>query len=258
MLPMKQEAKILTATKELVDGLLAMNTKNRKVRKSHVEYLAKQLSAGNWTLTSQGVGVSVDGSLTNGQHRLEAIKAADYPPMRLLVVYGLPSDCIKHEDAGLLTRSMADVMSLVFDEKKSDKVVAIARVLLREKTGNWTCKHSPDELLETLEEHGVSIDALISIPGSRALQSPVMAAMVRFHKDYPETVQKFAYDVINGDMLSVGDPALTLRNWLFGKSANYSGSGSLQRERFWKTANALFARIQNRSLSKLFAKEVEL
>lgn len=253
---MKQEAKILTATKDLVDRLLAMNTKNRKVRKTHVEYLAKQISDGNWSLTSQGVGVSVAGTLTNGQHRLEAIKAAGYPPVPLLVVYGLPSDCIKHEDTGLLTRSMSDVMSLVFDEKKSDKVIAVARALLREKTGNWCGKTAPDEIIETLEDYGSSIDALVSIPGSKSLQSPVMAAMVRFHEDYPETVEKFAHDVINGDMLSAGDPALTLRNWLFGRNPNYGGSAKVQRERFWKTANALFARIQNRSLSKLYATEV--
>jgi len=58
---------------ELAYEMLKQNTKNRKLKKNIVLDYANQMATGNWKLTDQGISISKDKIIINGQHRLAAI-----------------------------------------------------------------------------------------------------------------------------------------------------------------------------------------
>ena len=69
---------IVTASKWLVDALLAMNSSNRRHKVSRSHQLATDILLGKFLLTASGIGVDRNGVLSDGQHRLHAIKHAGY------------------------------------------------------------------------------------------------------------------------------------------------------------------------------------
>lgn len=52
---------------------LSLNTSNRSVRKTHVNYLKSVMDDGEWVLNGQPIVFSSDGKLLDGQHRLKAV-----------------------------------------------------------------------------------------------------------------------------------------------------------------------------------------
>jgi len=62
-----------TITPELANYFLAKNTSNRPVKKSIVDLYANVMRQGNWKLSHQGIAISSDDVLIDGQHRLLAI-----------------------------------------------------------------------------------------------------------------------------------------------------------------------------------------
>lgn len=101
----------IETTKEFVDFALELNTHNRKTRKHHIVKFADDMCNGNWTPSCQGVGFSLDGWLIDGQHRLLANKASGYPPIPLLVVFGLPAVAQINVD-NVVPRTTANMLEL--------------------------------------------------------------------------------------------------------------------------------------------------
>lgn len=64
---------IMQITPDLAAEFLKRNTGNRAIRKTAVNQYADDLRRGNWKLTHQGVAISPNGRLLDGQHRLSAI-----------------------------------------------------------------------------------------------------------------------------------------------------------------------------------------
>jgi hypothetical protein len=118
---MNATAQIKTATRQLVDSLLEMNTNNRAVRKSVVDCYKQDIADGRWYLTNQGIGVDINGVLIDGQHRLLAIKESGYPPIPLLIVSGLSVEAQTAIDQHS-KRSVRDVWKLVLDHSVQIKV----------------------------------------------------------------------------------------------------------------------------------------
>lgn len=246
---------IVTANKQLIDELLAKNTHNRNAKKSHVEYLRRQIREGTWVLTNQGVGVSVSGWIVDGGHRLEAIAAENYPPVQFVLVRGLPDAAQKYVDTHA-RRSMSDVLTLVFDQTLNRHTVACLNIIWMVETRFRTGKATPDQMIEKFEEYGAAIKEVCSVAGATRLQAPVFASLVFVLKSTGDKrVLEFCEQVVKGELLQTGDPALTLRNWLTNDGGNYGRMG--QKERFYKTLSAVEAFLDGRSLSKLYARQPE-
>jgi hypothetical protein len=89
------------------------------------------------------------------------------------------------------------------------------------------------------------------------MPAPVWAAVVEvFDETKDERVLMFAEQVIRGEMLQTGDPALTLRNWLASSPPRSSGS-EFQCERYTKTRNAIAACLEDRRITRMFARRIE-
>ena len=87
-------------TPDIADWLLQTSPGNRRLRKTHVNYLAKAIERGEWRVTSQGIGFDVKGGLRDGHHRLNAIIQSGRT-VEALVVLGMPVDAFEVIDIGV-------------------------------------------------------------------------------------------------------------------------------------------------------------
>lgn len=93
-------------TPELARIFLEKNTKNRKVRTSHVKDLASAILRGEWKVTHQGIAIGVDGTMIDGQHRCLAVVASN-TPVEMMVAYDCAADIFSVTDNGAV-RTMSD------------------------------------------------------------------------------------------------------------------------------------------------------
>jgi hypothetical protein len=103
-------AKTQTITPELAAEMLATSAGNRKLREHWVKWLAGSMSRGEMRVTSQGIGVDVNGNLRDGHHRLEACVRSG-APFTTVVVYGIPVDAYEVIDIGV-KRTYADRLDM--------------------------------------------------------------------------------------------------------------------------------------------------
>lgn len=95
----------------LAREMLGRNHINRAVRLSHVGYFVRELQAGRFQLTHQGVALDSTGHMLDGQHRLRAILESGIPAA-MCVTFNLTRDAFKVIDFGNVPRTLADVTGL--------------------------------------------------------------------------------------------------------------------------------------------------
>ena len=82
---------IETITPERAQAYLAQNVRNRVINSRSVDALVRDIKAGSFYLTHQGIAFYDDGTLADGQHRLTAIVLAGRP-VQMMVTRCLPHD----------------------------------------------------------------------------------------------------------------------------------------------------------------------
>lgn len=97
-------------TPDLAAKLLKANTGNRRMRRSTVEHLVRQIKAGRWITTGDAITVAASGRLLNGQHRLAAIVEAGVA-VTVLLASGLDEEAYLVSDLGA-RRTVSDVTGL--------------------------------------------------------------------------------------------------------------------------------------------------
>jgi hypothetical protein len=109
---MKTEVQVITP--EIARDLLQRNTRNRPIRPGHLERLRASFERGEYVQTHQGLAFATDGTLIDGQHRLQAIAALpDHYSFKMLVSTGLSHDSVfPVVDAIMATRTAADGLGM--------------------------------------------------------------------------------------------------------------------------------------------------
>jgi hypothetical protein len=69
-------SKVVDITPEMSQELLVMNNANRRINHHVVDMYARDMKAGKWRLTHQGILLGKNHTVIDGQHRLEAIVKA--------------------------------------------------------------------------------------------------------------------------------------------------------------------------------------
>jgi len=250
---MKPYAEIKTATKQLVDSLLSLNTDNRSLKKRTVDQYSADIIAGNWKLTNQGIGVTSNNVLADGQHRLEAIKRCGYPPVELLIVHGLDPDVQIAVDSHA-KRSARDMLHFAFGYRVSRMAPAIGNILLKHARNQWFGGFSNQVLMECLREYCDEIEIITSAPKrSSYFAAPFLAGFVMQLKANPllkDEIIEFMRSVESGEMLDKTMPAFHLRNFVT-VSTKTKGGGEMQKERYLKAAKALYAALKGESMGVL-------
>ena len=99
-----------TITPPMAAIMLANNGANRKLNKRHVDFLADQIRSGKWQKNGQTIVIADDGTLMDGQHRLNAIVSAN-GPADIGLCTGAPRVAMPTIDNGK-PRSSADVLTM--------------------------------------------------------------------------------------------------------------------------------------------------
>ena len=97
--------------------------------KSNLDNLVRELIAGEWKATTQGIGFDTNGTLVDGQHRLTAIIKSGITVDQQLICYGLQPISKNKIDIGK-KRSLADLTGIC------GKIISTMRVPFRFVHGN--------------------------------------------------------------------------------------------------------------------------
>jgi len=115
---------IMEITPDLAAEFLKRNTGNRTIRKTAVVQYADDLRRGNWKLTHQGVAISPNGRLLDGQHRLSAIVQSGIAA-QMVVALDVPEDAYLVMDRGK-PRRIADALDIT--QREAETCAYIARL----------------------------------------------------------------------------------------------------------------------------------
>lgn len=103
-------SQFLKVTPEMAKDFLLLNEGNRKVRKSLVRTYADAMRRGEWVPTHQGIAISGNQRLIDGQHRLLAVVESGCA-VSMLLTTGCDEDSFKVLDGGL-KRTIADQLNI--------------------------------------------------------------------------------------------------------------------------------------------------
>lgn len=213
-----EQAVIVIATKQLVDWLLSLNTHNRKIKPTHIKYIRNQINNNNWFLTNQGIGVSKKGVITDGQHRLVSLAEEGYPPVKILIVFGLDEKAQSVVDTHA-KRSQSDVIRLLLNRTVHNQAVAAINATLLVKTDGVkftyvSGKTDTFEVADIIANDHELISSLFLSCGT-SLRSGVIAALMHYAKRYSlDHACALGTQIKEGVNLNKDDPAYRLRDWL--------------------------------------------
>lgn len=207
--------------------MLTRNANNRVMKDVAIQKYAEAMRNGQWKLTNQGIGFDSNGQLADGQNRLQACIFADAPFTTLLVT-GLEPQAREVVDTGV-KRLFADVLKM---NSYTNVHWLSAATTLRYRYEIMTRDKRPyhqfslpdlrpdhSTLLEFLREHP-SLQSQLGTGAILRTAFPALtpAAAVAFGSlavDIdPAALEEFRSTLVSGANLSVGDPRLTLRNFL--------------------------------------------
>lgn len=86
-------------TPEMATEILENNPKNRPIKRLHLSFLCAELREGRWKFNGDAIRIATDGTLIDGQHRLEAVKQTGVP-INTLIITGLDPDVFDTIDSG--------------------------------------------------------------------------------------------------------------------------------------------------------------
>ena len=143
----------------IADQLLEINTKNRWVRKSYVDYLKNQILGGEWRNDHpHPIIISKKGRIIDGQHRLLAVQKANLlslSPLIMRVEIGVADDLREYLDTGI-PRTLADRVE--FDEDHSkNKIISQLCAYAGRKGGRIGNRISPQSAWKFFELHEEAI-----------------------------------------------------------------------------------------------------
>jgi hypothetical protein len=199
-------------TPEMAEFMLMGNTSNRRVRTRHINRLSSALKDGRWRFNGESIKIASDGTLVDGQHRLIACMNAGVP-FETIIVRGVDPEAFVTIDIGT-KRLAADAMKEITNP---NTVAAAVRwmVAINSKKSITNTLLDIDQIVECFEENPGLEQSGRKLTNFR-LCAPALATALHYLfslKDAGEA-DRFFTDLKDGEGLSYGDPALTLRNKL--------------------------------------------
>lgn len=208
MVGMHPRFEVVTVTPEMAARWLEKNTdNNRTIAASTVDVYARDMRAGRWQLTPQGIAFNRTGELVDGQHRLQAIIKAGIS-VEMVVATGFLVEYDSPLDQGRV-RSIGAIMH------RDGRWVSLVRGLLfleAGAVGKNMRKASLGEIAEAFERHREAVEALW--PEFRKLPGNILASIAWAMPLASDKVLSFALQVRDGELIERGDPAFALRSWL--------------------------------------------
>lgn len=253
---------VIEVTPQLASSWLGeCNTHNRHVVEAHVNRLARDMKAGRWILTHQGIAFSPNRVLLDGQHRLWAVVMSETTvPMR--VFFNQPEGTLPAIDGEILARTNDAVITLAGGMGTVTKgVLATLRAMI---AGLNRCERmTAGEETPHLVTHRKAIEFAHEIlPASRfrgVATATTRAVLARaFYSAPQDELRHFAEVLQSGIATGIKDQPITLLFKFLIDSRDARRGRPEAHERYAKTERALSAYLSGETLTRLYAPTVEL
>ena len=210
---------IVTITPDLAKKWLENNTANRAFRKGILKKYEEELQAGRWQLNGEAIKFAVDGTLLDGQHRLQACVNSGVS-FSSYVVRNLPKEVFETLDNGAVRKS-ADLLSIE-GAKNTTLLASMCSWIQTYKkavmTGSWDASMSADRhaVIEFYREEPHISEAATVASNHRTplIQASILGAihhLVPYKKDSEQWIAAIA----SGSNLQSCPQAIQfLREWL--------------------------------------------
>jgi len=245
-------SRIETITPKQAQNILDnFNGRNRPIRMSHAERLAKAIADGDFRLTHQGIAFNCDGTLYDGQHRLMAIVLAKRS-VQLMVTRGLDADDRAAIDLGV-KREISDILG--FSDNRVQKIhVAVARVVASRGENHVANKMTVPEVSRFLYKHWDAIDFASHGKQARNFPAVIRGAIARaWYTEDHARLEQFKEVMFTGVMEGPGDiAAVRLRNSLMGRWKTFRSVT------YRKAENAISKFVRNEQVGQLYEATKEL
>jgi hypothetical protein len=210
-----------TISPEMAEEILVANRHNRNLRSARVAQLVEVMRRGEWILNGETIKIAADGTLLDGQHRLQAVVDSGVP-IESLVMRGMPLEAQDTVDTGR-RRRLADILAIE-GHTDSHALGASLSMLHRFRTGkridySHAGAPSPKQALDLLAREPQIRD---SVREARRVTKQISGGPVGvfaslhclFLEIDEEATQDFFDRLADGVGLAKDDPALHLRNQL--------------------------------------------
>lgn len=216
--------KVVDMTPQKASKILEKNKKNRPLSRVTVRNYAKQMTAGKWALNGEPIIVAKDGTLVDGQHRLNAVvdSGATVP---IVLITGVDKSAFKTIDIGK-KRTGADALAThnpKFEKNRMVTAAAAKVVYFFDEKGNFDYNRdrmTNEELIDFIEKNkGLlrSVEYAQSLTTARKVApvSALAALHYLFSKKDVDAAEKFFHKLNSGEYMKKNDPVNVLRNKLF-------------------------------------------
>jgi hypothetical protein len=236
------------------------NTHNRTLSEAEAQRFARDMLAGKWALTPQGISFNAEGIILDGQTRLRAIVIAG-KPVQMMVFDNVPTAAQPYMDKGR-PRGTADVLTLTGTLGRVSRTeIATLRNMIGCGVSESKCTDS--EVAALLSKHREAIRFALDnlkhkINGISNGVTRGVVARAWYSADH-EKLRHFCDVLTTGMYSSAADsPIRLLWSWLLAGGTNGQARTSVAREKYGKTERALYAYLKGEKISKLCAVEKEL
>jgi hypothetical protein len=228
----KITAKLEEITPTLAGEYLAKNYENnRKLSSTRIETLAGEIRRNQWLINGATICFTESGWLTDGQHRLSAIKQSN-KTVKSIVVRGLPDEAFMTIDTGR-SRSNADILH-ISGETSTVVLACAARYLIsyeRDKDFGYRYRErmSAADVKAVLHKHPGLRDAIREVGHFSAVIKRVGPSFISAFFYILATLNHnealaFYQQLFFGEDLSRGHPVWHLRNQILA-AAQEKGRG---------------------------------
>lgn len=222
---------VMTITPPMAEVLLKLNPDNRPMKERLLRTIEADIKSGNYVLNGESIILSVDGTVNDGQHRLQAVLNAGIA-IESMVCFGLSRDTRLTVDTGTV-RSTADFLAMKGVERGRQAGIAARLLSQYERFGTVSETATTTgpmimtkaQIQEQFYAKRKEIeDALATVPskGSGLFGQPGMIAFVFIVLARRDRVaaREFIELLFAGSNLPDGHPILVARNrFMFDKKA---------------------------------------
>jgi hypothetical protein len=248
-------------TPEIAAKWLEGNTHNRPLNEAAIDRLVRDMQAGRWRLTHQGIAFDENDILIDGQHRLWAVVMSNVTvPMR--VFFNESAANMAAVDTGHI-RSNLDVMDLTGE---AGKVTPLHLAALRAMLAGIRCttqRMTAGEETALMIKHREAIEFAVEHLGASRFRGVATAttraiiARAYYSVDHARLI-RFC-DILKSGTTADEDEKPVGLLWQFLVSSVHAGkSPPARRSRYGKTERALLALLRRESLTLLRASDGEL
>lgn len=244
-------------TPQIAREILSKNVNNRTLKNSLVKFSQREMDNGLWDVNGESIKIASDGTLLDGQHRLEAISRRN-KGIDTYVIRGLPREVFTTIDAGK-SRNHGDYLKIAGYDGNQSMIAAAARIsMLFKRSGEVTTSNkgrlSPEEIVRFVEKNPGLLESYSKLqqklnkilPNSIAIGCHYVFSIIDMEKS-----DEFFHLLNTGENLKEGNAILALRNRLLAhRGDNRAGEGH-RRMLLYCTVHAFNAYMDGRELKHL-------